>query len=226
MTSTSLDVSGNEPQPIPADTSSALERPIRAVLDVRDLPSVVYGSRVVTWWGTAGFMLAEAATLAACLTAYYYVRGSYSSWPPLRTPPPDLFIPAISLIVLIASLVPCYLFAKAAEKLEHAKMQRWLWVAVVFMSAALVLRLREFSALNVRWDANAYASVAWAIVFAHFTLLLADTLETLVFAVMASRRGFPDRYYPGVSEDAFYSYFMVASWIPCWVTVYLVPRWV
>ena len=110
--------------------------------------------------------------------------------------------------------------------MDEAGTRRWLWVAVVLMLAATVLRLLEFGALNVRWDANAYASVAWAVVLAHFTLLLADTLETLVFAVMAQRGSAPARYYPGFAEDAFYSYFMVAVWIPCYVTVYLVPRWV
>ena len=100
-----------------------------------------------------------------------------------------------------------------------------MWAAVVMMLIATVLRLMEFSSLNVRWDANAYASVAWAVVFAHFTLLLADTLETLLFAVVMQTRE-PTRYYSGVAEDAFYSYFMVAVWIPCYVTVYLVPRWV
>jgi heme/copper-type cytochrome/quinol oxidase subunit 3 len=94
------------------------------------------------------------------------------------------------------------------------------------MLIATALRFMEFSSLNVRWDANAYASVAWAVVVAHFTLLLADTLETLLFAVVMQRHDAPTRYYPGVAEDAFYSYFMVAVWIPCYVTVYLVPRWV
>ena len=52
---------------IPADTSSRAERPLRPTFDASNLPSVVYGSRVITWWGTAGFMLAEAATLAHSL---------------------------------------------------------------------------------------------------------------------------------------------------------------
>jgi cytochrome c oxidase subunit III len=215
---------GNEPFEVPADSSSTVARPLRAVLDVRDLASVVYGSRLVTWWGTVGFMAAETATLAACLAAYYYTMRSYTTWPPLRTPPPDLFIPAISLLALVAMLVPTYLFEKAAKKLDRPRTIRWMWVAVVMMVLAVVLRFLEFGALNVRWDANTYASVAWLIVFAHFTLLVADMLETLLFAVIMTRGG-PDRYYPGVAEDAFYSYFMVAAWIPCWVTVYLVPRW-
>ena len=211
---------------IPADTAVHTERRLRPVFDVSELPSVVYGSRVVTWWGTAGFMLAEAATLSACVAAYYYVRRNYEAWPPLRTPPPDLLVPTISLIVLLLALVPCYLFAKAAKRLDHPATKRWLWVAVIVMMAATVLRLMEFGSLNVRWDTNAYASVAWAIVFAHFTLLLADTLETLIFAVLVERGRAPTRYCPGIAEDAFYSYFMAAVWVPCWVTVYVVPWWV
>ncbi|HEX6049516.1 MAG TPA: hypothetical protein VFZ21_09610 [Gemmatimonadaceae bacterium] len=214
-----------EPFDVPADSASTVARPMRAVLDVRDLPSVVYGSRVVTWWGTVGFMAAETATLAALLAAYYYVMRSYTAWPPLRTPPPDLFLPTVSLLVLVAVLVPTYMFMKAARKFDAAKTRRWIWIAVAVMVVAVVLRFMEFSSLNVRWDANTYASVAWGVLFVHFTLLLADTLETLMFAVIVTR-GAPDKYYPGVDEDGFYSFFMVAAWIPCYVTVYLVPRWV
>lgn len=210
---------------IPIDTAREAERPLRPVVNVSDLPSVVYGSRVVTWWGTIGFMAAETATLSACVAAYYYVLRNFDSWPPLRTSPPDLLVPTISLAVLILSLVPTYLFARAAKRLDKPATMRWMWTAVVMMLIATGLRLREFGALNVRWDTNAYASVAWAVVFAHFTLLLADTLETLIFAVIMRRRE-PTRYYPGLAEDAFYTYFMVAVWIPCYVTVYLVPRWV
>ncbi|HEX5073552.1 MAG TPA: hypothetical protein VFW03_10110 [Gemmatimonadaceae bacterium] len=210
---------------IAAETGRQTERALRPVVNASDLPSVVYGSRVVTWWGTIGFMAAETATLSACVVAYYYVLRNFEAWPPLRTPPPDLFVPTISLIVLILSLVPCYLFARAAKRLDRRTTLRWMWVAVAMMLIATALRLMEFSSLNVRWDANAYASVTWAVVFAHFTLLLADTLETLIFAVVMQTRE-PTRYYPGVAEDAFYSYFMVAVWIPCYVTVYLVPRWV
>jgi len=211
---------------IPIDTASVAERPLRPTFDASNLPTIVYGARAVTWWGTLGFMLAEATTLAACIVAYYYVRRNYNAWPPLHTPKPDLLIPTISLIVLILSLIPAYLLSKAAKRMDKAATQRWLWVAVVVMVIATVLRLMEFGALNVRWDANAYASVAWTVVFAHFTLLLADTLETIVYAVMLQRDAAPARYFPGLDEDAFYSYFMVAVWIPCWVTVYLVPRWV
>ena len=78
---------------ISAEAGRQAERPLRPVVNVSDLPSVVYGARVVTWWGTVGFMAAEAATLSACVASYYYVLRNFESWPPLRTALPDLFIP-------------------------------------------------------------------------------------------------------------------------------------
>jgi hypothetical protein len=39
-------------------------RPVRAVLDVSRLPTVVFGHRASTWWGTIGFMLIEGTTLS------------------------------------------------------------------------------------------------------------------------------------------------------------------
>ena len=216
----------NGAEEIPINSASATERALRPVFDASTLPTVVYGSRVITWWGTVGFMVAEAATLGACLASYYYVRRNYTTWPPLRTSPPDLLVPTISLVVLLLVLIPNYLYGRAAKKMDRTRASRWLWVAVTTMVAALGLRFAEFTSLNVRWDANAYASVAWLVVFAHFTLLLVDTVETLIFAIMVQRDVAPARHYPGVAEDAFYSYFMVLVWIPCYVTVYLVPRWV
>jgi cytochrome c oxidase subunit 3 len=211
---------------IPIDSSSPTERALRPVFDASALPTVVFGSRAATWWGTVGFMVAEAATLGACLASYYYVRRNYVTWPPLRTSPPDLFLPTVSLVVLLLFLIPNYLYGRAAKKMDRPRTSRWLWVAVTMMFVALGLRFAEFSSLNVRWDANAYASVTWMVVFAHFTLLVVDAVETLIFAIMVQRDAAPARHYPGVTEDAFYSYFMVLLWIPCYVTVYLVPRWV
>ncbi|HUQ80535.1 MAG TPA: hypothetical protein VM076_05350 [Gemmatimonadaceae bacterium] len=210
---------------IPADTSSQVERPLQPTFDASELPSVVYGPRVATWWGTVGFMIAETATLAACVAGYYYIRRNYVTWPPRHTPLPDLMIPTISLIVLIATVIPCYMFEKAAKRLDLDAVRRWMWIASAVLVAATVLRYLEFKALNVRWDANAYASVAWAVVVAHFTLVIVDTIETILFAAMARKDVSPARYFPGYAEDAFYTYFMVAVWIPCYVTVYLVPRW-
>jgi cytochrome c oxidase subunit 1/cytochrome c oxidase subunit I+III len=194
-------------------------------LDVSGLASFGFSHSSLMWWGTAGLMAIESTVFAIAIVVYFYLRSHADAWP-MSAPPPELSWGTINTVILVLSAVPNHLAKRAAERLDRGGVKLWLTMCLVCALVFLVVRGFEFAALNVRWDANAYASVAWAIVFAHFTLLLADTLETLVFAVILSRGDAPPRFFPGFAEDAFYTYFMVLAWIPCYVTVYLVPHWV
>jgi heme/copper-type cytochrome/quinol oxidase subunit 3 len=86
-----------------------------------------------------------------------------------------------------------------------------------------VLRWFEFKALNVRWDSNAYGSVAWATLTSHGTLLLLETAETLAFTVLLFKGPIEQRYLAGASDNALYWYFMSGVWIPLYVVVFLSP---
>lgn len=211
---------------IMAREGSLLERPIRPLVDVSTLPTVAFGSRSIVWWGTLGFMVVESVTLAVCVAAYFYLRRNFANWPPLRSPRPSLVMPTIGLIVLLAGAVPTYLYKRAAERLERRATHLWLWVATLFLVAATVIRVFEFFALGVRWDLNAYASATWAIVFAHFTLLLASAGETATMAFMYLTGADEMRHFSDASDNAMYFYFLALAWVPLWVIVYLLPRWV
>jgi cytochrome c oxidase subunit III len=78
--------------------------------------------------------------------------------------------------------------------------------------------------LNVRWDTNAYGSVAWATLTAHTTLLVLEMAETIAITVLLFGRQVEDRDLAGVSDNALYWYFLTGVWIPLYVMVYLTPR--
>jgi heme/copper-type cytochrome/quinol oxidase subunit 3 len=86
-----------------------------------------------------------------------------------------------------------------------------------------VLRGFEFRDLNLRWDSSAYGSVAWATVFAHASLLLLETLESIVFTVLLFSRNLEQRDLAGASDNAAYWYFLTLSWVPLYAIVYLYP---
>jgi cytochrome c oxidase subunit 1/cytochrome c oxidase subunit I+III len=86
-----------------------------------------------------------------------------------------------------------------------------------------VLRAFEFRDLHVRWDTSAYGSVAWATVFAHGTLLLLETLESIVFTALLFSPDLEQRDLAGASDNAVYWYFLTLSWVPLFVIVYLSP---
>ena len=213
------------PPELPRELPRAAARPVRAVLDVRDLPTVVYGNRGLVWWGTMGFMIVESMTLACILVAYYYLRRNFDRWPPEPSPLPPLWLGALSLLVLAADALPTRFFDKAARRRDARGTATWLWVSAGITTAASVMRIVELRFVNARWDEHAYGSVVWGILGLHFTLIAVDALETAGLASFFSLGRYEDKHFVDATDNAFYTWFSIISWVPCFVTVYLVPRW-
>lgn len=193
-------------------------------LDVSRLPTVVFGSRSLMWWGTVAFMVIEGWTIGLTVMSYFYLRHNVEAWPPLRTPNPDLLIPTIALAVMLISLVPSFLAGKRAEKLDRRGIILWLFVTGAIGLILLVLRWFELWALNTRWDTTAYGSAAWVIVGFHATLLLIDVVDTIGLGVMFARRELPPHFYPDVTDNTMYWYFTVLGWVPLYLIVYVGPN--
>jgi cytochrome c oxidase subunit III len=113
---------------------------------------------------------------------------------------------------------------KAAEREAIGPVRLWLVVALAFGLAFSSVRGMEFTALNVRWDTDAYGSIVWALMFLHTTHIGTDVLDTAVLtALMLTREG-RGRRFVDVSENAFYWYFVVLTWLPIYAAVYIAPR--
>lgn len=200
-----------------------MRTPTRA-LDVSHLPTTVFDHRSHMWWGTLGFMMIEGTTLLVCVAAYFYLRLNFTVWPPEHTLRPSLFWPTVHVIVLLASTVPVALADRAARRLDRGGLQRWFVVASLFAISFLYLRWQDFLALNVRWDANAYGSIAWMTAGFHGTILLLQVIETVVFTGFLFSSSFEEKHFSDASDTAFYWYFFVGSWVPLYLTLYLSPR--
>jgi cytochrome c oxidase subunit I+III len=201
-------------------------RPIRPVLDVSRLPTVVFGHRAPNWWGTIGFMLIEGTTLALVAASYLYVRKNFQAWPPERTPFPDLLIPTIQVVVMLVSCIPAYLAKRSAFRLDRHATALWLWVSAAFGLLILVLRWFELDALNTRWDSHAYGSVAWAVLGFHGTLLVLDIFDTIGLAYLMSADRASAKHYPAATDNTDYWMFIMIAWLPLYILVFLSPRWI
>jgi len=203
---------------------AALSKPVRPLRDVSTLPSVTFGPRSLMWWGTLGFMTIEGWTTTLLIAAYLYLRQNYQEWPPLRTPYPSLVIPTINLAVMLLSLIPATLAARAGRKLDLARVKFWLPIVTLFELAITVIRWWDLWAIGVRWDTNAYGSAALTIVGFHASLLLLDLAETMGLTGMFWLRRMPMAAYSDVDDNTFYWYFTVGIWIPINLIVYVGPR--
>ena len=193
-------------------------------LDVTGLPEVVFGHRAIAWWGTVAFMVIEGTTLLVSIATYFYLRRNFDAWPPPPTPSPDLAIPTINLIVLLAMMVPMAIVHHAAKQFDRARVQRWLGVALLLGVTVVVLRIFEFDALDTRWDSHAYGSVVWVLVGLHSTLLGVDIAESIGFLLVMRSADLKPQHFSDVEDASLYQYFLSLSWVPVYLVVFLGPR--
>lgn len=197
----------------------------RVAIDVSRLPTTVIGAKDSTWWGTVAFMVIEGMTLAVCTVCYLYLRQNFAEWPPRPATLPDLVAPTVSVVLLLAILVPMTWADRAARRLDGGGVRVALAVAVLMTAAAVVVRWWELQALNVRWDTNAYGSAAWATLGFHSALLAVDLLETAALAAIFFVGPVEDKHFTDVTDAALYQWFLSLVYVPLYVLLFLSPRW-
>lgn len=198
-------------------------REARAALDVSPLPTYAFGHRSVLWWGTMCMIAIEAMAFALVITSYVYLKGRMPHWPD-GVPVPGLFWGTVNLVIMIVSGVPNELAKRAAERFDRGAVKLWMTIAVAFALAFTVVRFFEFSTLNVRWDTNAYGSVTWVLLGFHTVHVLTDLLDSVVLDMIMFTGPVDEQRFVDVSENAFYYYFVILTWLPIYGVLYLAPR--
>jgi cytochrome c oxidase subunit 3 len=196
----------------------------RPGVDVSALPDHAFGHHGLIWWGTTGFMVIEGSMFILVLIAYFYFRLRVPQWPP-SLPDPALAPGIVSTVLLLVSCIPNYLTKVAAERYDLPRVRRWILVCIMFGVATVVARALEFPALNASWDNNAYASITWLLLGLHTSHVVTDLLDTAVLAAIVFTTRVDGPRFVDVSENSLYWYFVVASWLPIYLTIYFVPRW-
>jgi cytochrome c oxidase subunit 3 len=188
-------------------------------LDVSELPDIVFSHRSLMWWGTLGLMAIEGTVFGLAIMAYFYLRSHAQTWP-ITSLPPDLLWGTVNTGVMLVSFIPAHMAKRAAERLELPGVRLWLVLSVVFGVAFCIIRALEFAALNVRWDSNAYGSVVWLLLGLHTTHIVTDLIDTIVLTVLFYTGPLDGKRYTDVSENSFYWYFVVATWLPIYFVIY------
>ena len=193
------------------------------VLDVSRLPSFAFGHRSILWWATMGLAAIEGTAFALLIASYIYLRWRVPDWPP-GVAPPDLRWGTLTTVILLVSSIPNQLTKRAAERLDLPRTRLWISVSILCALAFCVTRVLEFTTLNCWWDTNAYGSIVWTLLGAHTTHVVTDIVDTGVLAAIFYTDRLDANRFVDASENAFYYYFVILSWLPIYVVLYLAPR--
>jgi cytochrome c oxidase subunit III len=198
--------------------------PHRIVLNARQMPSYAYGHRSPIWWGTLGFAAAEGMGFALAIGAYFYLVFVNGNWP-LSAPAPDLFWSGLFTLLMVISIWPNHMAKRNGEQENLGRSRRDLVIMSLIGLALLGLRVMELGSLYVRWDQNAYGSILWFLLGLHTLHLVTDLGDTIVLTVLMFTRHGHGKRFSDIGDNAFYWYFVVASWLPIYLIIYWFPRW-
>jgi heme/copper-type cytochrome/quinol oxidase subunit 3 len=196
--------------------------PSRIVGDVSDLPDYAFGPRSIMWWGLMGFMLIEGTAFVLAVGAYFFLVGHANPFPPDH--PPRLIWGALFTLALVLTEIPNVWANRVARQQDERKTKLALIVMTLVALPLFVLRALEFTALNTRWDSNAYGSIVWALIVLHTTHLLTDWGDTVALAIFSHTHGMDGGRFADVSDNALYWHFVVVSWVAIAAVIYLAPR--
>ena len=198
--------------------------PPKVIGSVAELPEYGYGPRTIMWWGVLAFMMMEASAFLLAIFAYFFIAGQYDEMPPGGFRPPDHLWGAVFTVVAVLSLIPNFLAEHAARKQDQKGVQLALIALTLFVVALIAVRFVEFTHLNVRWDANAYGSIVWALMLLHLTHILTDFGDTFGLTLFVHTHEFDEGRYSDVTDNCLYWNFVVLTWLPIYATVYWAPR--
>ena len=203
----------------------------RAVINVSKLPHHEFDTYDPVWWGNNGLLAIETAMFAILIATYFYLRQNFALWPPplaqltapLR-PLPQLGYGTANTILLLLSCIPMVIADKAARRGDRSTTRIGLTICLMCGLGAMVLRGFEFSAVQFRWDSNAYGSVVWFMLGMHALHLLVLTSETVLLLIWILRREFDMKHRVDVVTVAVYWYWVVGVWLVIYAIIYFTPR--
>jgi cytochrome c oxidase subunit 3 len=195
----------------------------RIVGDLSGLEHSGFDHRVVTWWGTVAFMTLEGMGFVLSYGIFLYIAWLNPKWP-LGFPPQPLLWSSLFTLLMVLSLIPNWMIMRWTKQKDNRAL-RWLLVLMSLIGLAmLVVRYFEFAALTIRWDANVYGSVVWALLGLHTFHLATEVTDNIVMTAMYFTPHVPEKRFTDADENAMYWVFVVIGWLPLYGLIYFAPR--
>ena len=193
------------------------------VIDVSALERETLDSRHTLWWGNLAMMTIEGTMFAMVIGAYLYLRTVNLDWPPSTVIKPDLVLPTVNLLIMLVTGVVMLIVDKAAKRAGVTVVRLGLTFGFLAGIAILVIRSMIVANLGFKWSDHAYGSVIWTIYGFHTLHVLAAIGETALLLIWSVTRPVMKKTLLDFRCLAVYWYFVVLSWIPFYVIVYIAP---
>jgi cytochrome c oxidase subunit III len=202
-----------------------IQRTIPEIIDGSKLPRHASGPTSTNWWGVIFVEIIILTIFGALFSSYFYLMSGHLAWPPHGIAEPNLFLPTIKSLFLVAAALPMWWSVRSIRRGDQWQLKLALAVGFVLGTVFLVLTFIYYRGVNYNWATNAYGSIVWTIVGFFVLILIAGLLKTALVWLAAYRGFFDPLRYSAVETNALYWYFLAGMWIIAYFMLYWSPRW-
>jgi len=184
-----------------------------------------HGGRPPFWPGMILLIVIEAVVFAALIASYFYIRAGSAEWPQQGLDRPDLLLPTLNTVILLASSIPIWWGDRGIKKGNQKQLKIGWALGAIIGAVFLALKIYEYGSLSYAygWERSAYTSLVWTIVGYHAVHVFALLLKTLVVGALALKNHYNEERNAAVQVNGLYWHFVVLVWLPLYATLYLSP---
>ncbi|MDX6424171.1 MAG: cytochrome c oxidase subunit, partial [Gaiellaceae bacterium] len=182
------------------------------------------GHRTAVQFGVAAGLVALSAFFGEAIASYWYLAGKHAAWPIPGTDARPVLAGLLASVPIL-TVAPILVLARRAVRRDEARRAaRLLGGAGSLVVLALAVLVVDQRGLDYSWSTNATGSVEWMLTGFWSLAAIALIVVAAVTAVDASRGFFNSARHDGVTAAVWYGCFVVALWLPIFLTVYVGPR--
>jgi cytochrome c oxidase subunit III len=193
-------------------------------LDGEALSSQLTGLKSPIIWGVLLLIAIEGTLLALFIVSYFYLQLGADAWPPPTVTNPDLLVPTLGQVLMLASALPVWFALRDLPRGNVRGLVLGLPVGIFLALGYLVLTAMQYAARDYLWDDHVYGSLDWTMGGYAALHVVVVVLAGVVVWALGLRGHFGRDRYTGVQALALYWLFAAAGSLAFYVVQYLSPR--
>ncbi len=192
---------------------------------VRRLPTTLNGMQAPVYWGMLVLVAIETVVFATLLSSYFYLRLLSDGWPPVGVPNPKLLLPTINTVVLLTSSGMLLWATRGLSQGNQRRLKIGLGIAIVLEGVFFTIKMVVSTGLPFSWSDHAYGSIFASIDRLHSLHVVIAIIMAVVVEILAFRGEFDAEHRLGIQAVNIYWQFVALIWLPVFIVLFLVPRW-
>jgi len=183
------------------------------------------GTRSTSEWGILLLILTEGALFATMLASYFYIRFNSPTWPLGGIKPPELPLPIIGTVLLLASSATMFWAVRSSARGQPRRLRLGILLTILLGASFIAIQTYEYLNAEFRPNTNVYGSLFFTITGIHGLHLIAGLILCIVILIWAFGNRLNVQEHDALSNVSLYWHFVGLVWLFIFVSLYLSPHW-